>query len=175
MKIIRRLRYLLRQRQMERELYEEIEFHRARSQNPRDMGNVTLALEDARAVWIAPWLQSVWQDICYAVRTLRREVGMTVMILLALGTAIGLNTSLFTVFNAVVLRSWPLKDPSRVVRILARSRRPINGAYGFTGVSVAEFRYLADHTQAVSAIFSLAQRRIHFGFETFGKGSMAIL
>src|SRR5215467_15470262 len=148
MKIIRRLRYLLRQRQMERELYEEIEFHRARSQNPRDMGNVTLALEDARAVWIAPWLQSVWQDVCYAVRTLRREGGLTVMILLALGTAIGLNTSLFTVFNAVVLRSWPVKNPSRVVRIFMRSPTPTNGNFGLTGLSIAEFRYLAEHTKA---------------------------
>src|SRR5215475_7550053 len=161
MKIIRRLRYLLRQRQMERELREEIEFHRARCQNPGDMGNVTLALEDARAVWIAPWLQSVWQDICYTVRTLRREGGLTLMILFALGTAIGLNTSLFTVFNAVVLRSWQVRDPSRVVRIFTRSPRPTNGNYQLTGLSITEFRYLSERTKAFSALISLSQRRVH--------------
>jgi predicted permease len=141
----------------------------------REFGNLTLLRETSRDVWLWPWLEGAWQDVWYGLRCLRREPGFALLVILALGAAIGLNTSLFTVFNAVVLRSWPLKDASRVVRILARSPRPINGAYGFTGVSVAEFRYLADHTQAFSAIFSLAQRRIHFGFEPFGKGSTAIL
>jgi hypothetical protein len=42
----------------------------------RALGNVTLAREDARAVWIAPWLESVYQDIRYAVRSLRRQPGL---------------------------------------------------------------------------------------------------
>jgi hypothetical protein len=33
------------------------------SGDPREMGNITHAREDARAVWIWPWLQSVWQDV----------------------------------------------------------------------------------------------------------------
>jgi predicted permease len=175
MKLFRRVRYFLLQRQMERELREEIEFHRAQGRSAREMGNVTRALEDARAVWIAPWLQSIWQDVSYAVRGLRREASLTAMILLALGTAIGLNTSLFTVFNAVALRSWPVKDPSRIVRIFTKNGRPTNGNYGLTGLSIAEFRYLADHTRSFAALASLSQRRVRFGFERFGKGSTAIL
>jgi len=139
------------------------------------MGNIMLALEDARAVWIAPWLQTVWQDAAYAARMLRREAGMILMILFALGTAIGLNTSLFTVFNAVVLRSWQVEDPSRVVRIFTRSPRPTNGNYQLTGLSITEFRYLSERTKAFSALISLSQRRVHFGFEPFGKGSTALL
>jgi predicted permease len=175
MKTVRRIRYFFRQRQMERELAEEIEFHRRISGQPREMGNITQAREDARAVWIWPWLQSVWQDVGYAIRNLRRQPGFTLMALLALGTAIGLNTSLVTVFNAVALRPWPVKDPSRTVRIFTRSPQPTNGVYGLTGVSIAEFRYLAEHTRALSGIVSLAQRRVYFGFEPFGKGSTAIL
>jgi predicted permease len=175
MKILRRIRYLFRQRQMERELAEEIEFHRAISGQPREMGNLTQAREDARAVWIWPWLQSIFQDVSYAFRGFRREPGFAFMSLLALGTAIGLNASLFTIFNSIALRSWPVKDPSLVVRIFTRSPRPTNGVYGLTGVSIAEFRYLAAHTKALSGIAAMSQRRIYFGFEPFGKGSLAVL
>src|SRR5262244_3714385 len=62
--LLRRLRYVLTRNRADAELAEEIEFHRA-MMNPatrRDLGNVTLAREDARAVWIWPWLESLWQD-----------------------------------------------------------------------------------------------------------------
>ena len=51
MNLWRRLRYLLN-RKWEEELAEEIEFHRAMHSDPRALGNVTLAREEARAVWI---------------------------------------------------------------------------------------------------------------------------
>lgn len=78
-KLLRRAAYLLRHRQAEAELAEEIEFHEAmiRREMERDgfassaagtdwrraMGNRTLSREDARAVWIWPWLESIWQDL----------------------------------------------------------------------------------------------------------------
>ncbi len=79
MKFLRRLRYLLRQRQMERDLAEEIDFHNEMNGDSREMGNLTRSREDARAVWIWPWLQSVWQDLAYGFRNLRREPGFTLV------------------------------------------------------------------------------------------------
>src|SRR6516162_2088164 len=93
MKLLRRIRYFLQQRRMERELAEELEFHRSLS-GAAAMGNMTLAREDARAVWIWPWLQSVWQDLCYGIRGLLRQPGFTMPALFALGSAIGINASL---------------------------------------------------------------------------------
>src|SRR5260370_12106360 len=110
--------------------------HRAMAADP--IGNTTLAGEDARAVWIWPWLESVIQDVRYALRNLRRQPGFALIAILALGCAIGLNTSLFTVFNAVALRPWPVHDASRVVNIFA-----INDRHEPSGVSLAEFRYLS--------------------------------
>ena len=68
---------------------EEMEFHRASIQDElerigmprtqafagsrRSVGNTTVALEDARTVWLWPWVESVYQDLVYAVRALRRE------------------------------------------------------------------------------------------------------
>ena len=165
MKTIRRIRYLFRQRQMERELAEEIEFHRSLSDEPRELGNVTQSREDARAVWISPWLQSVWQDLAYAMRSLRSQPGFTLIALVALGIAIGLNTSFFAVFNALALRPAPVRDPGRVARVFqidqqGRSR----------GFSPAEYRYLAANAKQVSGMVDMFGRELtHFGFEGFGK------
>ena len=91
--LLRRVWYVIRQRQFERDLAEEIEFHRAMAQRDleqrglgaatadraarRLLGNTTLAREDSRGVWIWPWLESIWQDAAYAMRNLRRQPGFT--------------------------------------------------------------------------------------------------
>ena len=126
--------YVIRQRQFERDLAEEIEFHRAMAQQElerngvpgasaedaarRAIGNTTLAREDSRAVWIWPWLESLWQDAAYALRNLRRQPGFTAVVVLVLATVIGLHTTLVTVIAGVVLRPWPgVQDAHRVVAV----------------------------------------------------------
>lgn len=153
MKLLRRLRYWLRRGECDAELAEEMDFHRAmlaQSGAARTaMGNTTLAREAARAVWIGPWLESFWQDAVYACRTMLREKGFTITALLALGSAIGLNTSLFTIFNAVALRPWMVRDPSQVVTV---SRFVKEGGNDF---GIAEYRYLAQHARAFSGLIAM--------------------
>src|SRR5262245_11258990 len=132
--LLRRVWYVIRQRQFERDLAEEIEFHRAMAQRDlerrgigleaagsaarRLLGNTTLAREDSRGVWIWPWLESIWQDVAYAVRNLRRQPGFTAVVVTVLATVIGLHTTLVTVIAGVVLRPWPgVRDAGRVVAI----------------------------------------------------------
>src|SRR5579863_294994 len=178
MKILRRIRYLLRQRKIEAELAEEIEHHRQMSAKHSSdagptMGNVTRAREDARSVWIWPWLQSVWQDLAYAIRNLRRSPGFTAVALLTLGTAIGLNTSFFTVFNAMALRPWPVKDPAQMVKVFSMDTRRPNASGG--GIGVVEYRYFAEHARSFSGFAVAFGQSVRFGFEPFGKSSQAVL
>ena len=151
--LLRRLRYLLNRDKMDAELAEEMEVHRAilaaEGGASTRMGNTTLAREDARAVWIWPWLESLWQDSVYAIRTMRREPGFTITALLALGCAIGLNTSLFTIFNAVALRPWPVQDPPRVVKV-QRFVREGGGDFG-----IAEYRYVAQYSRAFAGLIAM--------------------
>jgi len=77
--------------------------------------NLTLARENARGVWIAPWLEIFWKDLVYGTRMFVRQPAFTAVALAGLGSAIGINTCLFTVFNAVALRPWPVKDPAQAV------------------------------------------------------------
>ncbi len=152
MKMLRRLRYWLRHRRIEAELAEEIEFHRSLlppQEAARAMGNSTRMREESRAVWIWPWLESVWQDAAYAIRNLRRQPGFTLVALLALASAIGVNTSLFTVFNALALRPWPVKDPGRMVNIFRRERADI------AGFSLPEYRYFAAHSKTFAGMIAM--------------------
>jgi predicted permease len=152
-KLSRRLRYWLRSRELDAELAEEMEFHRALAGGPA-MGNLTLARESARGVWIWPWLESFWQDLAYGFRALRRQPGFTAVALLALGSAIGINTSLFTVFNAVALRPWPVADPTRVVNVI---RVLLDGPRKGSSneFSLAARRYLNDHSKTLAGVISM--------------------
>ena len=162
---LRRLRYWLRSRAHDAVLDEELEFHRALKQREleagglggreaqfaarREMGNLTRAREDARAEWIWPWLDSVRQDVRFAVRSLLRQPGYTLLSVVVLGVAIGLNTSLFTVFAGMALRPMAgLTDADRVVTVFRVDRE---GSRPF-GVSYPEFRYLAGESTTLSGL-----------------------
>ncbi len=162
MNLIRRVRYWLRQRRHDTDLADELRFHQEEKQRElerggvsrreasfaarRAIGNVTLAREDARAVWIWPSIESVWQDVGYALRTLRRQPGFALVAIVTLGSAIGLNASLFTTFESILLRPWPVKDPSRVVNIVNARSRPV-----FT---LAEYGYFAAHARSFTGFFA---------------------
>lgn len=162
LKIARKIVHILGYRRADRDLVDEMEFHRALTQqhleesgvppldaacaSRRALGNTTLAREDARAVWIWPWLESLWQDIVYALRSLRREPAFTLVALVALGGAIGLNTSLFTTFSAFMWRPWPVTDPDRIVTLVDQNTRAT--------VSLAERDHFARYSRTLSGFIA---------------------
>jgi hypothetical protein len=71
------------------------------------------------ALWLQPerWEDEMIQDLRYGVRMLLKNPGFTVVSALTLALGIGVNTALFTIFNAIVLRPLPIKDADRIVNI----------------------------------------------------------
>lgn len=177
--LVRRLRARIRYRRFDADLAEEIECHRAMKQREleqagltsgearfmshREMGNVTLARERSRRVWIASWLDGLWQDVRYAFRSLRAQPSFTVTACTALVLGIGLNTSLFTFFNAVVLRPWSVADPGSVVT--AHYVHASASGRGTSGFGIAEYRYLRDHARTFSGLIAWRRSSARLGHE----------
>jgi predicted permease len=80
-------------------------------------GNVSLAKEDTRAVWVSRRLDEVRQDVFYAMRTLRRNGVATIVGILVMALGIGANTAVFSVVQAVLLNPLPYANPDRIVTL----------------------------------------------------------
>ena len=110
MKLFKQLAAWRRRKQFEADLAEEIRIHREMS-GEAAFGSVALALEQSREVWGFAWLDSWKQDLRYALRGLRRSPAFSLGVIGAIGLGIGLNTTMFTVFNAYALRPYVVRDP----------------------------------------------------------------
>jgi putative ABC transport system permease protein len=135
--LLRRLMYFLGRSRHDADLRDEIESHRAHRQDAleRDglarraaaqasraaMGNVTLAVEDVRDVWAMRMFDSVKQDVRAAVRGLRKSAGFSAVVIGTLALGIGANTSLFSIFNSLIMRPLPVRDPGSLALLTSGS------------------------------------------------------
>lgn len=66
-------------------------------------------------------MQKLWQDLRYAVRTLVKRPGFTLIAVMTLALGIGASTSIFTVVDAALLRGLPYKSPERLYHLWERT------------------------------------------------------
>src|SRR5262249_27847968 len=65
---------------------------------------------------------SLWQDLRYSARSLRKSVGFTCVVILTLGFGIGANTAIYSIINAFIFRPLPVRDPEQLVVLAARDK-----------------------------------------------------
>jgi predicted permease len=144
----------------------------------RDFGNGPLMEERGREVWQWPSMESLIADVRYALRMLRKNPGFTSVVILTLALGIGANTAIFTVINALMLRTLPVFEPKQLVAM----GDPIHVHAWSEGTprtdlfSYPLYRQVRDHNNVFSSVLASAhlgslQIRIDGGAEK-GRGRL---
>lgn len=116
----------------------------------RQFGNQALLRESSREAWGWRWLDSISQDLRYGVRALAAHPGFTITAVLSLALGIGANTAIFSIVNAVMLRSLPVEDPQRLVEL----RRGAGNTY-----TNPIWEQVRDHQQAFAGVLAYGDGR----------------
>jgi len=131
--ILRRVSFRTRRSSLDEQLREEMQFHldmltrdnEARGMSPgsaretarRQFGSATMLREASRMHWSLGWIDAIWQDVRYGVRSLVRTPGITLTALVTLTLGIGATTTVVTLLDATLLHPIALHDVDRIVTI----------------------------------------------------------
>ena len=142
--LLGKVRALMRRRRAERDLRDELAFHiemqadkhvrggmnpaDARRRAHAEFGSVELAKEDARDVRAFRWVEEFVQDARIAARGFVRAPLFAITVVLTISLGLGLNTAVFTAFDAYVLRPFAVRNPNALVDFVWRDRRGYNHA-----------------------------------------------
>ena len=125
-----------RARELESYLAEEIADGLARGLTPaaartaacRKLGNPTLIREEIYTMNSLGFVDSIWQDLRYGARLLRRNPSFAAVAILTLALGTGANTAIFQLVETVRLRTLPVEHPEQLVEL-----RIVNAPHGRTG------------------------------------------
>src|ERR1700675_1690682 len=104
-------------------------------------------------------LDALFQDVRYAIRGLRSSAGFSAAAILSLALGIGANTAIFSLIDAVILKSLPVRHPEELLQVMMG-----NEAYG--GYSNPTWEHLRDRQDVFSGIFAYGR----WGFDLASGG-----
>ncbi len=111
-----KLKVLWKRRQLDRDLQDELAYHRELrgAASPVPFGNATVLRENLRDLWTFTAFEDVWRDVRHALRVLRRSPVYSMAIVLLLTVGIGANVAIFSLVNALLIRTLPVERPEEL-------------------------------------------------------------
>jgi predicted permease len=168
---------LFRQRALDHQLDEELRFHldmEAEANSKRGMNREDASLAAQRVFGGTqqikeiyrerrglPMVEVAFKDLQYAFRTIRRSPGFTTIVVISLALGIGANTAIFTLVDAVMLRSLPVRSPEELVSVGDASRPTAlgNGGPMANIFSCPLYQRLRDQNRVFKALLASGQTR----------------
>ena len=149
----------------------------ARRQAALKFGGVEAMKENYRDQRRLPSLETLARDIRYALRRLRMAPAFTLATILTLALGIGATTSIFTLVNAVLLKSLPVPDPGELYRLGREANCCYISGYSqdkeFSLVSYDLYEYLRDNTKGFSELAAFPSILLQFGVRRSGTSEAA--
>lgn len=157
-RFLKRVRALWRRPQLDRDLEDELRFHQEmQAEQGIDastarvhFGNPTSLKETCRELWAFIWIETLWQDIRFAARTLAHAPAFTMVAVIALALGIGANTTIYAVVRSALAFSMGVQQMERLAIITATdaSRRD---PFGQSYADYLEFRGQVKSIQSLAA------------------------
>jgi predicted permease len=99
-----------------------------------------------------PFMETLRQDLRYAIRTLAKNRGLTLVAVLSLALGIGANTTIFTFINGLLLRPPMVHEPDRLLEVWQHNTTRGKGIGSDMQLSFPEYEYYRDHNSTLSDI-----------------------
>jgi predicted permease len=160
-----RAKALVYRRRLERDLDDELAFHltmraqkygadpAALTKASRQFGNATRIRETCRELWTFAPLETLWQDLRYAGRTLARTPAFSIVAVVSLALGIGANTALFSLMDVMLLRALPVKNPQELVEFV----RGYPGGAMMTNLPHPVFQLFRHDNNVLSDVFAIKE------------------
>ena len=178
------LRRLFRKEQSEKQLDAELRFHlerqifdyvasgmtpsEAHRRAQLDFGGLEPIKQETREARLGILLETLFQDLRYAVRMLRKNPGFTIAAVITLALGIGANTAIFSIVDAALLRPLPFKDSSRIQSVSTKTAMFPTFSLGNSWPAFQQIRSQAASLEE-SAVYSQSEKTLT------GQGSPAQL
>src|SRR5580658_2115176 len=85
-------------------------------------------------------METLWKDLLFAVRVLRKSPGFSAVVIFSLALGIGANTAIYTIFNAYLLRPMPVDHPERLLAVYVSVPNGGANIEGFSSPQWKDFR-----------------------------------
>ena len=113
-----------------------------------DLGGIEQTKEKCRDARRVNWIQDFVQDLDFGLRTLRKSPGFTAVVVVTLALGIGANTAIFSLINALRMRTLPVQKPDELVLI-----SPANDRNGSLGFSYPLYEAIRDDNRTLAGVF----------------------
>jgi len=135
-------------------MQEELDSLRAIAE-PRELGNLTLAAENARQAWHFTSFTGVAADIRFALRTVRRQPGLVAVAVVSVALGVGANSAIFSFVDAMLLRPLPVPRASEVLRVTGST--PTMAA---TNISHPDYRDIREGSRSFTGLVAYRTTRV---------------